>query len=81
MSKKLGMLNQLKISGYKSIQSLNLELKPLNILIGSNGVGKSNFISCFKFLKKIVDKDLPTYLAEQGGQINYFILEKKQQMK
>lgn len=67
MSEKLGRLNKIKISGYKSIKSLELELRPLNILIGSNGVGKSNFISFFKFMKKILDKDLPTYTAEQGG--------------
>lgn len=67
MSEKLGRLNKLKINGYKSIKSLELELKPLNILIGSNGVGKSNFIGFFKFMKKILDKDLQTYTAEQGG--------------
>lgn len=63
----LGQLNQLKINGYKSIKSLDLELKSLNILIGSNGVGKSNFIGFFKFMKKIIDKDLPVYTAELGG--------------
>lgn len=67
MTEKLGRLNQIKISGYKSIKSLDLELKSLNVLIGSNGVGKSNFISFFKFMKKILDKDLPIYTAEQGG--------------
>lgn len=63
----LGRLNQLKINGYKSIKSLDIELKSLNILIGSNGVGKSNFINFFKFMKKIIDKDLPIYTAELGG--------------
>jgi len=74
MSKKLGRLDHIKISGYKSIKSLDLKLKPLNVLIGSNGVGKSNFINFFKFMKKILDKDLPTYTAEQGGanKILYF---------
>lgn len=67
MSYELGKLNQLKISGYKSIKTLDLELKPLNILIGANGAGKSNFISFFKFMKKILDKDLPLYTGEQGG--------------
>lgn len=67
MSEKLGRLNKLKINGYKSIKSLDLELKSLNILIGSNGVGKSNFISFFKFMKKILDKDLQLYTAQQGG--------------
>ncbi len=67
MSEKLGRLNHIKIKGYKSIKTLDLELNPLNILIGSNGAGKSNFISFFKFVKKILDKDLPIYTAEQGG--------------
>ncbi len=67
MSQKLGKLNRLKIDGYKSIKSLDLELKRLNILIGANGVGKSNFISFFKFMKKILDKDLQLYVGEQRG--------------
>jgi predicted ATPase len=74
MSEELGKLNKLKITGFKSIKSLELELKSLNILIGSNGVGKSNFISFFKFMKKILDKDLQLYTAKEGGanKILYF---------
>lgn len=67
MTNTLGRLNQLKINGYKSIKSLDLELKPLNIIIGANGVGKSNFIGFFKFMNKIVEKDLQLYTAQQGG--------------
>ena len=67
MAETLGRLKQLKIKGYKSIKSLDLELKPLNIIIGANGVGKSNFIGFFKFMKKIVDKDLQLFVAQQGG--------------
>ena len=74
MAETLGHLTQLKINGYKSIKSLDLELRPLNIIIGANGVGKSNFIGFFKFMKKIVDKDLQLYVAQQGGanKILYF---------
>ncbi len=67
MSDTLGRLSCLKINGYKSIKSVNIELQSLNILIGANGVGKSNFISFFKFMKKILDKDLQFYVAQQGG--------------
>lgn len=38
------MINQINIKGYKSIKDTTIELTPINILIGSNGVGKSNFI-------------------------------------
>jgi len=61
MSVKQGGLNRIKIDDYKSIKSIDLKLTSLNILIGSNGAGKSNFIGFFKFIKKILDKDLPIY--------------------
>ena len=41
------MLKEIKIKGYKSIKDITLDLKPINILIGANGVGKSNYsIAC-----------------------------------
>jgi len=70
----LGRLKKLKINGYKSIKTLDIKLDSLNIIIGSNGVGKSNFIGFFKFMKKILDQDLQFYISEQGGsnKILYF---------
>jgi predicted ATPase len=47
------MLQNIKIEGFKSIKKLDLKLTPINILIGSNGVGKSNFISFFKLVNNI----------------------------
>ena len=40
-------MDRIEIKGYKSIKELDLELAPLNILIGSNGSGKSIFLSFF----------------------------------
>lgn len=40
------MLKKLSISGYKSINKLfDFPFENLNVLIGANGAGKSNFIS------------------------------------
>ena len=61
------MINRIKIEGYKSIKKLDLELKPINILIGSNGVGKSNFLSFFKLVNNIYEQRLQGYVAKQGG--------------
>ena len=56
MLKKKSRLKEIKISGYKSlgtdIQPINLEMSNLNIIIGANGAGKSNFISFFQMLAK-----------------------------
>ncbi|WP_269241866.1 AAA family ATPase [Flavobacterium limnophilum] len=59
------MIDYLEIKGYKSIKKLELELKPINILIGSNGVGKSNFISFFKLINAIFNERLQKFVLEE----------------
>ena len=45
------MIERIIIENFKSIRQLDLELKPINILIGANGAGKSNFVSFFKLTR------------------------------
>ena len=47
-------------------KGVELELKPLNVLIGPNGSGKSNFIEVMGFLKA-VPNNLPEMIQESGG--------------
>lgn len=60
-------LMQLKVEGYKSIASQTLDLGRLNVLIGGNGVGKSNLISVFKLLRDIYDGNLQAAVGKAGG--------------
>lgn len=71
------MINRIEIENFKSIREMNLELEPINILIGANGAGKSNFIGFFKMLKNIYDQNLQNYVAEEAGADNilYFGLK------
>jgi predicted ATPase len=47
-------LSSISIKGFKSIKSIeNLEVRSINILIGANGVGKSNFIDVFDLIDLI----------------------------
>lgn len=62
-----GRLNKLQLSGYKSIKSIDIEFGVTNILIGANGVGKSNFIGFFNFMRKLVEKELELTIAQMGG--------------
>ena len=66
-SSQYSNIQRMKIEGFKSIKSLDIELKPLNILIGANGAGKSNFISAFKFLNELASRNLQYYIAQSGG--------------
>lgn len=60
-------INQLSIEGFKSIRSMkNLKLNRLNVLIGANGVGKSNFVSYFKLLGEMLDGRLQVWNQKQG---------------
>lgn len=61
-------VNDITIKGYKSIRSLeDFKLLGLNIMIGSNGAGKSNFISLFKFLNEIAETRLQSFVRKSGG--------------
>lgn len=60
-------LEKLTIQGFKSIRDQTLELASLNLLIGANGVGKSNFIGVFKLLHEIVTQNLAAYTTIKGG--------------
>lgn len=61
-------MDYIEILGYKSIQNEHIDLNPINILIGANGSGKSNFISFFDFLNKLYNRNLNEYIALVGGE-------------
>ncbi|OQA03648.1 MAG: hypothetical protein BWY69_00333 [Planctomycetes bacterium ADurb.Bin401] len=64
---KNNQLSKVIIKGYKSIKECDIELGSLNILIGSNGAGKSNFISFYGMIKKIMELNFQLYVGKHGG--------------
>jgi predicted ATPase len=61
-------IGKLTIKGYKSIQNLQcFKLNSLNVLIGANGAGKSNFVSYFRMLGEIVEGRLQKWTTQQGS--------------
>lgn len=69
-------LNKVTIKGFKSIRSLvDFELANLNVLIGGNGAGKSNFIDFFRMMRAMMELHLPdlpkaslkAYISDGGG--------------
>jgi predicted ATPase len=64
------MIERITIKNYKSIRHAELDLAPINILIGANGAGKSNFISFLQMVGRIFDRSLQRFIAEQGGMEN-----------
>ena len=61
-------LDYITVKGFKSIASVEkLALRPINVIIGSNGSGKSNFIGVFSFLQEIREGQLQRYVRRAGG--------------
>ncbi len=61
-------LDQVSIKGFKSIRELvDFRLGMLNVLIGANGAGKTNFISFFNLLNQITQNNLQVYVGQSGG--------------
>ena len=65
-------INRIKITGFKSIKNCDLKLGYVNVLIGSNGSGKSNFIEAFNMLQAILSKNLAIYSGQSGIDTLFF---------
>jgi len=71
-------IDKITLKGFKSIRDLDsFPLKSLNILIGANGAGKSNFIDFFRLLRAMVDDNLPGFVREHGGADGFFFMGPK----
>ncbi|GAA3459681.1 AAA family ATPase [Saccharothrix longispora] len=60
-------LRSIEVEGYASIRSARVDLGRLNVLIGANGVGKSNFIRVFELLGRLIESDLRLFVGRNGG--------------
>ncbi len=74
-------VRHIAVKGYKSIKSLVLDMGGINILIGANGAGKSNFISLFTFLNQLSQGRLRSYVEQQGFANAFFHFGVKQTAK
>ena len=63
-----GELDYVTVKGFRSIKSIEkLELRPINVLVGANGSGKSNFLAVFAFLRALRSGHLVDYTDRAGG--------------
>ncbi len=71
-------IHSVKIRNFKSIRETDeIHLKSLNVLIGANGAGKTNFISFFKFLNKLSEQHLQLYISQNGRSDNFLYFGNK----
>lgn len=62
-------LRKVKVEGFKSIESAELMMGDLNVIIGANGSGKSNFIGVFRLLERVLSHHLQMYVASEPDRL------------
>ncbi len=60
-------IRKIRVKNFKSFKDMEVELGNLNILIGANASGKSNFVEIFRFLRDIRNSGLENAISLQGG--------------
>ena len=60
-------LSRVMLQGFKSIAKCEITLGNLNVLIGCNGAGKSNFIHFFDMIAQMLNGHLQLYAGRHGG--------------
>ena len=71
-------IDSISINGFKSILESNIPLKNLNVLIGPNGSGKTNFLEFFIYMQKIIQPQLPNYPFSDWGGFNNIAYNRNQ---
>jgi predicted ATPase len=59
--------SNLSVRGYRRLSDLSLQLRPLNVLVGANGVGKSSLLDVFRLLGMSADRRLTSTVLDGGG--------------
>lgn len=59
---------EVRIQGFKSFRDAAVSLQDgVNLLLGANGAGKSNFIGFFRFLNRLIEQELLPFTGDTGG--------------
>jgi predicted ATPase len=60
-------IRAVRIDGHTSMRDVEVTLGDINVLVGANGSGKSNFINALELLGRVADNDLQLYVEVGGG--------------
>ncbi len=77
-----GALKNISIKGFISMKDVeHLSLNNLNVIIGGNGAGKSNFVQIFRMLIAMTQKNFSKFILERGGANNFLFNGHKETSK
>lgn len=63
-------IKELKVEGFRRLHGVNIELRPLMVLVGANGVGKTSFLDAISLFSSSASGRLNPTLNQMGGLAN-----------
>lgn len=63
----LHRFSRLRVDGYRRLRQVDVNLQPLTLLIGPNGVGKTSYLEVFSLLAASCRGQLSSRMSELGG--------------
>jgi predicted ATPase len=63
----MNKFEHIRIRGYRRLLDVTLTMRPLTVMIGANGVGKSSFLEVWSLLAASCRGQLSTTISELGG--------------
>ncbi len=74
-------LEHISIHGYRRLLSLDLEMRPLAVMIGANSVGKTSLLEVFSLLAASAKGQLASKISEYGGLSEILTRDKAQKLE
>lgn len=66
------MITRIELDGFKTFQDFSLDLSPLQIIVGANGVGKSNLFNALQLLARLAQSSLSSafeFMRQEQGEL------------
>ena len=68
------MITRIELDGFKTFQEFSLDLSPLQVIVGANGVGKSNLFYALRLLGRLAGSNVGAAFHESRGDVGELFL-------
>jgi predicted ATPase len=62
-----GVIEEIEIEGYRSVRSVRMRMRPVLVVVGENGTGKTNLYRALQLFQAAAGGGLARAIAEDGG--------------
>ena len=63
----MALIRRIGIQGFKRLRNIDLEMRPMMVMVGANGIGKTSFMDALSLLSASASGSLNSNINEMGG--------------